>query len=226
MKHVSIVSADGNTQLDPHVHCTVFSPDNKYLYVADLGLDQVITYAVDHVSGRLNVIPPPYFVNTAAGAGPRHFVFHPNGKFSYLIEELSGAISVYSAAKLPHLELVQHISTHPAGYKGAIASADIRISPDGKFLYASNRGESNTLAIFKIDPATGNLTLAGHQPTLGNKPRNFNFDPTGNFLLVANQESHEIVVFKRDLNTGLLTDTGQRVSVGKPVCIEWLSAVK
>ena len=113
----------------------------------------------------------------------------------------------------------------PAGDTGLIGSADIHVSPDGKFLYASNRGKegSNTLAIFKIDPATGMLKSIGHQSTLGNIPRNFNFDPTGNFLLVANQESNEVVIFKRNKQTGLLTDTGKRINVGKPVCLKWIS---
>jgi 3-carboxymuconate cyclase len=106
---------------------------------------------------------------------------------------------------------------------GPIGSADIHTSPDGKFLYASNRGESNTIAIFNINAKTGWLSLVDHQSTLGKTPRNFNFDPSGNFLLAANQNSDEIVIFKTDKKTGLLKDTGKRISVGKPVCIKWIS---
>jgi 6-phosphogluconolactonase len=124
------------------------------------------------------------------------------------------------------LKKIQSISSLPAGDTGLIGSADIHVSPDGKFLYASNRGRgnSNTIAIFKIDPATGMLKTVGYQYTFGNIPRNFNLDPSGNFLLVANQESDEIVIFKRNKQTGLLTDTSKRINVGKPVCIKWVKA--
>ncbi|TAH01532.1 MAG: lactonase family protein, partial [Sphingobacteriales bacterium] len=117
---------------------------------------------------------------------------------------------------------IQTISSHPADYTGAKGSADIHVSPDGKFLYCSNRGESNTIAIFSISKA-GKLKAVGYQSVLGKTPRNFNFDPTGNYLLVGNQNSDEIVIFKRDINTGLLTDSGQRIAVGKPVCLKWIS---
>ena len=116
----------------------------------------------------------------------------------------------------------QIISTLSLNFKGIAASADIHISPDGNFLYASNRGESNTIVIYKINKKTGYLSLLTHQSTVGFAPRNFNFDPSGKYLLVANQNSNEIVIFKRNIITGLLTDTGNRISVGKPVCIKWL----
>ncbi len=159
---------------------------------------------------------------TEAGAGPRHFDFSPDGRFAYLMEEMTGSISAYSYKK-GELHLLQNISALPAEFNGAIGSADIHVSPDGKFLYASNRGESNTIAIFKINSETGMLTVVGHQSTLGKTPRNFNFDPSGNFLLVGNQNSDEIVIFKRDKTTGLLTDTQKRIAVGKPVCIKWIN---
>ena len=111
----------------------------------------------------------------------------------------------------------------PNDYTGRKWSSDIHISPDGKFLYASNRSNSNSIAIYSIDKKKGTLTLIGHQSVLGKTPRNFNFDPTEKFLLVANQNSDEIVIFKRDSATGLLTDTGNRISLGKPVCIKWIA---
>jgi len=110
----------------------------------------------------------------------------------------------------------------PADYKGSMGSADIHVSPDGKFLYASNRGEANNLAIYAIDPGTGILKLTGHQSTMGKTPRNFNFDPTGNYLLAANQNSDNIVIFKIDHRTGLLTETGKQIYVPNPVCIKWI----
>lgn len=214
-------SVNTERQQGPHVHSTVFSKDNKYLFAADLGIDKLMIYSFNEKTGAL-VETDPGFVMTEAGAGPRHFTFHPNNKFVYLIEELTGTISSYRYSN-GRFELLQNISALPADYMGPIGSADIHTSPDGKFLYASNRGESNTIAIFNINAKTGWLSLVDHQSTLGKTPRNFNFDPSGNFLLAANQNSDEIVIFKTDKKTGLLKDTGKRISVGKPVCIKWIS---
>jgi len=214
-------SVNSERQQGPHVHSTVFSKDNKYLFAADLGIDKLVIYSFNEKTGTL-VETDPGFVMTEAGAGPRHFTFHPNNKFVYLIEELTGTISSYRYSN-GRFELLQDISALPADYMGPIGSADIHTSPDGKFLYASNRGESNTIAIFNINPKTGWLSLVDHQSTLGKTPRNFNFDPSGNFLLAANQNSDQIVIFKTDKKTGLLRDTGKRISVGKPVCIKWIS---
>jgi 6-phosphogluconolactonase len=214
-------SVNSERQQGPHVHSTVFSKDNKYLFAADLGIDKLMIYSFDEKTGKLDEADPG-FVMTEAGAGPRHFTFDPSNKYLYLIEELTGTISGYKYTK-GRFDLLQNISALPADYMGPIGSADIHTSPDGKFLYASNRGESNTIAIFKINPKTGWLSLVGHQSTVGKTPRNFNFDPSGNFLLAANQNSDEIVIFSTDKKTGLLKDTGKRIKVGKPVCIKWIS---
>lgn len=208
-------------QKSPHVHCTIFSADNLFLFVPDLGIDKIMIYAFDAVTGNLTPSRQP-FAQSHGGAGPRHFCFHPAGKFAYLMEELSGTVVGFTY-KNGKLKQIQRISSMPAADTGFAGSADIHVSPDGKFLYASNRANSNTIAIFKIDQNNGTLKLAGHQSTLGKTPRNFNFDPTGNFLLVANQNSDEIVVFKIDKGTGLLTDTKQRIKVGNPVCIKWIT---
>jgi 6-phosphogluconolactonase len=214
-------SVDADRQTGPHVHSTVFSNDNNYLFVPDLGIDKVMIYSFNSKSGALVSAKVP-FQMTEPGAGPRHFDFHPNGKYAYLIEEMTGSISVYSYSK-GNLELQQNISALPGDFNGKIGSADIHVSPDGKFLYASNRGESNDIAIFSINAKNGQLAPAGHQSTMGKTPRNFNFDPSGNFLLVANQNSDEVVIFKRNKYTGLLTDTGKRIPVSMPVCIKWVS---
>jgi 6-phosphogluconolactonase len=140
------------------------------------------------------------------------------------MEELTGTVSVYNIEKDGDLSLIQNVSGLPPDFIGTVGSADIHVSPDGKFLYCSNRGESNTIGIFSINASNGQLFGVDHQSTLGKTPRNFNFDPTGNFLLVANQNSDEIVIFKRDKETGLLTDTGKRISVSKPVCLKWMPA--
>lgn len=212
-------SVNKDRQDKPHVHCTFVSPDNKWLFVPDLGIDKVMIYAFNAKTGALTPAEPA-FVAPQAGAGPRHITFHPNSKFAYLITELTGQVIAFSYNNGKLTEL-QTISTVPDGQKGFAGSADIHVSPDGKFLYASNRGDFNNIAIYKIDQKTGKLMNVGFQSTLGKAPRNFNFDPTGGYLIVGNQDSDEIVIFKRNKETGLLTDTGNRISVGKPVCIKW-----
>jgi 6-phosphogluconolactonase len=208
-------------QASPHVHCTFFSPDNKFLFVPDLGIDKVMIYAFDENTGKLTAAKQP-FAQSQPGTGPRHICFNHSNTFAYLIEELSGTIVTYKY-KNGKLTRKQRMSTMPAGDTSFAGSADIHVSPDGKFLYASNRAEANSIAIFSINQKNGNLALIGHQSTLGKTPRNFNFDPSGNFLLVANQNSDKIVVFKIDKETGLLTDTHNNIEVGKPVCLKWIS---
>jgi len=207
-------------QATPHVHCTLLSKDNKWLLVPDLGIDKVMIYGFDSKNGKLNPAPQPFF-KAVGGAGPRHITFHPNNKFAYLIEEISGYVDAfqYSNGKL---SAIQRIASVQANDTGFIGSADIHVSADGKFLYASNRGGFNTIAIFAINEKDGTLSLVGHQPSLGKIPRNFSIDPTGDYLLAANQESDDIVIFKRDKTTGLLSDTGNRIDVGKPVCLKWI----
>lgn len=212
--------ANKERQEKPHVHCTIISPDNKWLYVPDLGIDKVMIYAFDASTGKLTP-GPQEFAPSQPGSGPRHLTFHPNGKYAYLVEELTGHVVTYQIQN-GRLKLWQRTSTLPRGQKGFAGSADIHVSPDGKFLYASNRGDFNNIAIFKIDAKTGRVYVAGFQSTLGKAPRNFNFDPSGNYLLVGNQENDEIVIFRRNLKTGLLTDTGKRIAVGKPVCLKWI----
>jgi len=208
-------------QNSPHVHCVLFSADNRFLFVPDLGIDKVMIYAFDAATGKLEPAKKP-FAESVAGAGPRHLSFHPSNKYAYLIEELSGTVVVYKY-KNGKLRMKQHISTMPAADTSFAGSADIHVSPDGRFLYASNRAEANTIAIFSINAKNGKLVFIAHQSTLGKTPRNFNFDPSGNFLLVGNQNSDEIVIFKRDVETGLLTDTQNRIKVGKPVCLKWIA---
>lgn len=214
-------SVNSERQESAHVHATVLSKNNKTLYVPDLGMDMVMLYNFDSKTGKLKEMRIPS-VATEPGAGPRHIDVHPNGKYAYLVEEMTGGISVYKIESDGHLSLLQNISGLPRDFTGTVGSADIHVSPDGKFLYCSNRGESNTIGIFSINPGNGQLRWIDHQSTMGKTPRNFNLDPTGNFLLVANQNSDEIVIFKRDKETGLLTDTEKRITVSKPVCLKWI----
>lgn len=210
-------SINKERQEKSHVHATVFSPDGKYLFVPDLGMDKIMIYKFNPKKGKVSSHTVP-FTATKPGSGPRHFDFHPSGKWAYLMEELSGTVSVFRHRK-GKLAVIQNITSLPPGYHGSAGSADIHVAPDGKFLYCSNRGESNSIAIFSIDEKTGKLNPSGFQSTMGSKPRNFSIDPQGNFLLVANQGSNEIVIFKR--NAGLLEDTGKRISVPSPVCLKW-----
>lgn len=208
-----------------HVHATVFSPDYKYLFAPDLGLDKVMIYAFKDAEQKPLTPAEPAFAASEPGSGPRHFTFSPHKKYAYLIEELSGTVVVYGYKK-GKLNRIQREATHPEDYKGKIGSADIHISPDGKFLYASNRGEENTITIFSIDKKTGKITLVGYQPTLGKVPRNFIIDPTGKYLLVAHQNTNNIVIFKRDIKTGLLQFTGDELKIPAPVCLQMLETNK
>lgn len=215
-------SVDKERQQKPHVHSTVLSPNEDYLFVPDLGTDKVMIYRFNASAPKPLKPASQPFATVEAGNGPRHFTFHPNKKFAYLIEEMGGAVSAYRYYN-GQLAFIQRLATHPADYKGSIGSADIHLSPDGKFLYASNRGDENTITIFSVDAATGKLQLVGYQPTSGKTPRNFIIDPTGNYLLVAHQNTDNIVIFKRDRQTGLLQPTGEQIYVPKPVCLKMIS---
>jgi 6-phosphogluconolactonase len=208
-------------QEKPHVHCVVFGPDHKSLYVSDLGIDQVVIY--NYRQGDVLPLVPADtgFAALPPGSGPRHITFHPNGKWAYLIHELDGKVTAFNHVR-GKLVPFQTISTLPPNFKGQISGADIHISPDGKFLYASNRDNLNNIVIYGIDRKSGKLLKKGEQPSGGKHPRNFVIDPEGNFLLVANQNTDNIAVFKRNKTTGLLTPTGQEVKVPKPVCLKMI----
>jgi 6-phosphogluconolactonase len=205
-----------------HVHSTMLSPDKKFLLVPDLGLDKVMIYQFSESSREnpLKAANPPYAAVTE-GSGPRHLAFHPNGKWVYLIQEMSGKVNAFNY-KQGTLTSFQEIDGHQQNYSGRRGSADIHVSPDGKFLYSSNRFEANNLAIFKIDQSTGKLSVAGFQGVIGEKPRNFIIEPSGKFLLVANQETNDIRFFIRNPDTGLLRQSETVIKVGNPVCLQLL----
>jgi 6-phosphogluconolactonase len=202
----------------PHVHSTVLSPDNKYVFTQDLGIDKIIIYSFNDNTGA---IAPTDSLKLQDGSGPRHFTFHPNGKWAYLVQEMAGTVTAFEY-KNGHLKKTQTISALPVGFNKSFTSADIHASKDGKFLYTTTRDSANIITTFKVDQKTGKLVTVGSQSVLGNTPRNFNFDPSGDYLLVANQNSDDIVIFKVNHQTGLLTDTGNRIDVGNPVCIKWI----
>jgi len=212
--------ADKARQEKAHVHSTILSPDEKYLLVCDLGLDKISVEQFNYQAAQKPLTPAAdSIVAVDPGAGPRHTCFYPGKPYVYLITELTGAVYAFHYAN-GKLAPIQKLSSHPAGYTGNIGSADIHITPNGKFLYASNRGDANSLAIYAVDPSTGKLTLKGFQSTLGKTPRNFMIDPTGHWLLAANQNGKSVVVFKIDQQTGLLTDTGKKIELPAPVCLK------
>ena len=216
-------SVNKERQEKPHVHSVVLSPDNHYLMVPDLGMDKIMVYRFDPSNNQPLTPAKPEFEAVKPGAGPRHIIFHPNGRFAYATEEMSASVAVFSYAN-GKLSPLQTISMLSVGYKGKVGAADIHLSPDSKFLYASNRGDANEIVIYTLQPGTGMLKYVGRQSTFGKTPRNFVIDPSGNFLLVANQGSDNVFIFKRNPRTGLLSLTQNKIEVDSPVCLKLVEA--
>ncbi|MFH5884279.1 lactonase family protein [Halalkalibaculum sp. DA3122] len=214
-------SVNESRQQRPHVHCTYISPDNRRLFVNDLGTDQVVGYAFDDEQVVLEETPSSVY-EADPGAGPRHLTFHPSGEYAYLVNELNGTVVAFEYTDDGRLETRQTLSTLPEEYEGAISGADIHVSPDGKYLYVSNREDLNNIVIYAIDQGDGTLRKAGSHSSGGVHPRNFVIDPTGAFLLVANRHTDNIVVFRRNRETGLITPTGTELEVSQPVCLKMI----
>jgi 6-phosphogluconolactonase len=216
-------SGPGPRQKGPHAHAVVLSADNRLVFVPDLGLDEVLSYRLNPVEGTLAPNEPPY-AKVTQGSGPRHFAFHPNGQFAYAISEMGSLLTVFSYDRDGGtLATLQTISTLPKDFSGRNNSAEVVVHPDGRFLYASNRGH-DSIAVFAIDARTKMLTLVEHVSTQGKTPRNFAIDPTGAYLLAANQDTNNIVVFRIDRNTGRLTPTGDDLKTPSPVCLLFVPA--
>ena len=208
-------------QEGPHAHSIDLSPDNRFAMVDDLGLDELLVYKFDGAKGSLTPNDPP-FAKVDAGAGPRHFVLRPDGKFAYVIAEMGHTVTVFSNdAASGRLQPLQTVTTLPKDFTGRNDDAEIRVHPSGKFLYASNRGD-DSIAIYAINKSKGTLTQVGSVHTGGKEPRSFEIDPTGMLLFAANQKSDNIVVFRIDPKTGSLTPTGKVLEVGSPVCVKFL----
>ena len=204
-------------QESSHPHSIVLSPDERFAYVSDLGTDKIMIYEVDYEVVKLIPTKTP-FVKVQDGSGPRHFTFHPNGKFAYVINELNNTITAFKFnAENGELTEIENVMTMPSDYKEDSFTADIHITPDGKFLYGSNRGHDSIVA-FKIDQSSGKLTLLEHQSTQGSFPRNFMISDNGKFLYAANQNSDNIVIFKIETN-GALAVVDQ-IKVATPVCLK------
>ena len=209
-------SINANRQEAPHAHMVFFSPDKKYVLANDLGTDKVYVYQ-NNPNSATEVLKIKSSIAVKAGSGPRHLIFSKDGKYVYVLQELDGTITSFSYAN-GILTKVSETTVVAPDFKGDIGAADIHISPDGKFLYATNRGNANDISVFKISEK-GKLEFVQRTSTLGKGPRNFNIDPTGNFLLVGHQYTNDIVIFKRDQKTGMLTDTGKKIDLCSPVCL-------
>jgi 6-phosphogluconolactonase len=216
-------SVNPQRQSGPHAHDVMPSPDNRVVLAVDLGLDQILTYRLDPATGGLSPGDPP-FVKVAAGSGPRHLAFRPDGKFVYALSEiLSKVLAFRYDANRGTLQEVQTLSSLPDGFSGSNSTAEIAVHPNAPFVYASNRGH-DSIAIFRIDPAKGTLAPVTHVSTQGKTPRNFAIDPTGAHLLAANQNSDTVVDFRIDRKTGGLTPTGTVLQVPSPVCLVFAKA--
>lgn len=206
-----------------HAHSIILDNKNRFAVSCDLGVDKIFIYDFDAQNGKLKLNKPPFF-QTEAGAGPRHLVFHQNGKFAFVIDELDSTITALAYdGKQGTLAKIQTVSTLPENFKGANTGADIHISPDGKFLYGSNRGH-DSIAAYKIDEKTGKLDFISRTSTQGKTPRNFAIDPTGQFLLAANQNSDSVIVFRINEKTGEMQPTGSRAEIPIPVCLKLISS--
>ena len=210
-------------QEGPHAHSINVDPANRFAVAADLGLDKVLVYRLDPSAGKLVPNEPPS-TKVAPGAGPRHFAFHPNAKFAYVINEIACTVTAFHYdPELGLLTEVQTITTLPEGesVKPEYSTAEVQVHPSGKFVYGSNRGH-DSITVFAVDPKTGKLSFVQNQSTQGHTPRGFGIDPTGQFLLAGNQDSDTATVFRIDPQSGKLSPTGQQLEVGKPVCFKFL----
>jgi 6-phosphogluconolactonase len=210
-------SVDKSRQTSAHVHSMLFHPNGEQLLVADLGTDKIYIYDVDYSSTTPITPANPAYFKVTAGSGPRHMAIHPDGKVLYVVHELTGEIGVYlyDSGKITH---ANSLSLTSPTFNGYVQAAEVRISSDGKFLYVSNRGTANNISVFEVG-LEGQLHLIQRIATGGKTPRNFNFSPDERFLLVANQDSNDIRLFKRDISTGRLKMTITKIKINKPVYV-------
>jgi 6-phosphogluconolactonase len=213
-------SKDPVRQSGPHAHSVTLEPSNRYAYVPDLGLDKLMIYRFDAEEGKLKAHDQPW-LETKPGAGPRHFVFHPDGSYAFLINELDSTIvSLDYDKESGTVKEIQTVPALPESFRGNSTCADIMVEPSGDFLYGSNRGH-DSIVIYRIDGSSGKLTLVGHESTRGKTPRSFTIDPSGTFLFAANQDTDSIVSFRIDRRSGRLTPGG-KISAPTPVCLKIL----
>lgn len=219
--HTGPLGPQKDRQEKPHAHSFTVSPDNRYAFAADLGVDRVFTYDLHPADGTI-APHDPAFTALPPGAGPRHTKFSPDGKHFYILSELGGTVTAcrYDAGR-GVMEPFQTISTLPTGYLGRHSASEIRVHPSGRFVYTANRVH-NSIAVFARNPTTGELTLVEHVPTGGDQPRNFNLTPDGAWLLCAHQTTDNLVVFKVDAESGRLAPMGRPTRVARAVCVLFL----
>ena len=214
-------SLNPQRQQGPRAHSINVSPDDRFAFVADLGIDKIMIYKLDVEKGTI-VANNPAFAKVKPGAGPRHFSFGPNGKYAYVINELDCTITAFAYESASGvLTEVETVTTLPEGFEGDNTCAEVRVCPSGKFVYGSNRGH-DSIVVYRVDLAKGGLSFVEHETAGIKTPRNFNIDPTGKFCLVANQSADSVVVFMIDPKTGALKPTEHKISISKPVCVRFL----
>ena len=214
-------SINPNRQKEPHAHSANPSPDGRYAFVADLGTDHIQIYRLDPAAATLT---PHGAATVAPGSGPRHFAIHPNGKWAWIINEMALTLTGFAydtdAGRLTEIQSISTVPDSDRDQKG-LSTAEVQVHPSGNFVYGSNRGH-HTIAVFRVNAESGQLTWVENAPIHGKTPRNFGIDPSGRWLLAAGQDSDTITVFSIDPSTGALTFTGQEIAVGTPVCVKFL----
>jgi 6-phosphogluconolactonase len=214
-------SVNPNRQKEPHAHSIMFSPDERVAYACDLGTDKLWAFAFSPEKGIASASTSPD-VSLAPGSGPRHSAFSADGRHAYVINELLSTITAFSyEPRSGKLKEVQTISTLPEDFKGGSSTAEIRVHPNGRFVYGSNRGH-DSIAVFTRDPSTGRLTAIGRTATGGKTPRNFNLDPSGKFLLAGNQGTGNVTIFRIEEATGKLAKLERELQIGSPVCLRFV----
>ncbi|WP_231612523.1 lactonase family protein [Novipirellula galeiformis] len=216
-------SVDPKRQKGPNAHSIVISPDNRFALAADLGIDKVLIYRLDADNGKLVASDVQPFAKLPPGSGPRHLTFDPSGQRVYVINELTNTVTYFTyGTESGTLTPQQTISTLPEGFSGTSNCADLKITPDGQFLYGTNRGH-DSIAIYRIG-SDGRLSLVGIEPSLGGGPQNLLITPDGRWLICANMVGNNVRVFRIDSKTGGLTASGDPISVSMPACVRWLSS--
>ena len=220
----SVIQHEGHSihpsrQQQPYAHSINLTPDGQFAFAADLGTDKIYTCIVDSAVGTLT---PAGETTLTPGSGPRHLAIHPDHRHAYVINELANTITTFALnGSKGLLSTLQTVATLPADFTGNNTTAEIAVHPSGRFVYGSNRGH-DSIAVFKVDPATGMLSFIEHISTQGKNPRNFAIDPTGRWLIAANQDGNSLVIFAINGESGRLTPTGQSVTIGTPVCVRFL----
>lgn len=213
-------SVNPRRQEGPHAHSINLDAANRFAFAADLGLDKVLVYRFEASRGSLSAGDPPS-ASVKPGSGPRHFAFHPSGRYAYVINEIASTVTAFAYdADRGTLNPIGAVSTLPEGFEGRSSTAEVQVHPSGRFLYGSNRGH-DSIVVFALDSETGKLSYVEHEPTGGRTPRGFGIDPTGTYLLAGNQDSDLVVVFRIDPQSGALEPTGHEAKVPMPVCVKF-----